>query len=245
MLRVDLEPEPEPAAPPGRANAIVEVALVLLVVFGPAVLAAGRDVVRGIFGWPVTPSPALIPFPDHLANQVFALVYWSVLAAPAALALLLLFRAGARPRDLGLWRPRWRDLLAAVVLVVGIGIVSGLGSLVLHLFHNTGVLHGTPLLGASPLDLVLRSLNAGVLEESVVLGYLVTRLELAGVSTPKAAAVSVAARTSYHLYYGTGALIPLLFGVLVTLYFVRFRRLLPVVAAHAAWDMLVSLPSAV
>jgi membrane protease YdiL (CAAX protease family) len=46
---------------------------------------------------------------------------------------------------------------------------------------------------------------AGILEEVVVLGYLVRRLEQRGMNPTAIVVIAVLIRVSYHLYYGWGA----------------------------------------
>lgn len=234
------QPATADTVPPSRGRAFAEVALVLLITFGGSTLSAITDLLRGIFGLPIPPSSALAPFPADWANLAFDAAYWLLHLAPAALALFLLLQAGAQPRDLGLWRPRWRDLFGALGLLLASLLVAGLQLLFMRVTQNQGVFHGTALRGSTLWDDLLRSLNAGVLEECVVLGYVVTRLERAGVSTTSAAIFSLAVRTSYHLYYGTAVVGPFLGGLVFTLFFVRFRRLLPVIGAHVLYDSLVS-----
>ena len=75
-------------------------------------------------------------------------------------------------------------------------------------------------------------------EETVVLGYMVTRLQQVG--TPALAAIGVSAvlRGSYHLYQGWGGFTGnLLMGLLFGLVFLRWRRTWPMVIAHTLLDV--------
>ena len=86
--------------------------------------------------------------------------------------------------------------------------------------------------------LLLDGLQNGVLEEIVVLGYLLTRLDQLGWRPGRAIAVSALLRGSYHLYQGFGgflgnAAMGLIFGVL----FRRWRRVTPMIIAHSLIDM--------
>jgi membrane protease YdiL (CAAX protease family) len=51
-----------------------------------------------------------------------------------------------------------------------------------------------------------------VAEETLVSGYLLTRLEQLGWSPRRALALSLTLRTSYHVYYGPGFLLTIPFG---------------------------------
>ena len=214
------------------------------VTFGGSILVAVRDLVRGAVGVSAPPSRSLVPFTNMWLNQGYDALSWAVATAPVLLAAYLLYQAGVRPRDLGLWRPRWRDGLAVVGLLAGIIVISiGVAAFERTIGHQ-GEFRGPAVVGFTALNAVLRSFNAGILEETVVLAYVVLRLERAGVKPLFAAGASLGVRTSYHLYYGSGVISPVLFGLLMTAYFLRSRRLLPVVFAHSIWDLWLSLPSA-
>jgi membrane protease YdiL (CAAX protease family) len=79
--------------------------------------------------------------------------------------------------------------------------------------------------------------GAAVLEEVIVLGYLVTRLQQVG-WTPVAAVVgSALLRGGYHLYQGWGGFLGnLLMGLLFGFLFLRWRRTWPFVIAHLLLD---------
>ncbi len=85
--------------------------------------------------------------------------------------------------------------------------------------------------------LVLYAVQNGVLEEILVIGYLLTRLEQLEVPAWLAIVVSALLRGTYHLYQGFGpffgnAVMGLAFGVL----FLRWRRVTPFIVAHALID---------
>ncbi len=95
----------------------------------------------------------------------------------------------------------------------------------------------------TPLDLVLVVLgsviNAGR-EEFAMRGYLIPRLEQAGLPTGSAVVLSSLLFASYHLYQGTYAFVVILAtGLLFGFAFARFRRLWPLVIAHAVWDIVL------
>jgi len=71
-------------------------------------------------------------------------------------------------------------------------------------------------------------------EEIVVLGFLVRRLEQRGLRPAAVLVTAALVRISYH--YGWGAL-PILAWVLASvLVYRRYRRLGPFIAVHAFWD---------
>ena len=81
--------------------------------------------------------------------------------------------------------------------------------------------------------LLLSALQDGILEEVLVVGYLISRLRLLGVSPATAVAISAVLRGSYHLFQGFGpffgnAIMGVIFGVL----FLRWKRTNPMIIAH-------------
>jgi membrane protease YdiL (CAAX protease family) len=87
--------------------------------------------------------------------------------------------------------------------------------------------------------LVLNAVEAGVVEEVVVLGYLVTRLRQLSWSPATAIGTSALVRASYHLYQGWGGFVGnLVMGLLFGVLFLRWRRRTwPFVVAHALLDI--------
>ena len=75
-------------------------------------------------------------------------------------------------------------------------------------------------------------------EELIVRGFLITEMEHSYKSTGLAVFVSVFLQSSYHLYQGLpAALIHASTFLLFSIYFVRTRRILPVVMAHMFLDV--------
>jgi membrane protease YdiL (CAAX protease family) len=92
------------------------------------------------------------------------------------------------------------------------------------------------------LVLVLAAAANGVQEEIIVVGYLLTRLREVGWRTWQAVALSAALRGSYHLYQGFGACIGnAIMGVVFALFFVRTRRVVPLIMAHTLLDVVAYL----
>ncbi len=140
------------------------------------------------------------PYVD-LAYQLIVVV---ALSLPALLAIHLA-RRDSSWRDIGFRRSRvgW-----AIVAGVGIAAVIGFGGLGLYLGSRA---LGTSLeVQPSTLSdvwwripvLVLSAAANSFLEEVVVVGYLLRRLDQLGVSPGPAAAISAVLRSSYHVYQG-------------------------------------------
>jgi membrane protease YdiL (CAAX protease family) len=171
----------------------------------------------------------------QLIGIFFALV-------PALLALHLLSRdpGGARS-TLGIDRRRpGFDALSGAALAALIGI-PGLGLYLAARALNinaTVIPAGLPHVWWSVPVLVLSAIQNAVLEEVVVVGYLVTRLRQLDWPLPAVIAASAVLRGSYHLYQGFGAFIGnAVMGVVFVLFFRRTRRLAPLIVAHTILDV--------
>jgi membrane protease YdiL (CAAX protease family) len=160
--------------------------------------------------------------------------------APVLLVFYLLARNGEGPSSIGVDRSQpGKDLLRGVALAALIG-GSGLG---LYLaayklgFNVNVVAENLPDIWWRFPVLVLSALQNGLLEEVLVIGYLLTRLRRLGVSPYWAVAIAAVLRGSYHLYQGFGgfagnAVMGVIFGVL----FLRWRRATPMIIAHTLID---------
>lgn len=161
---------------------------------------------------------------------------------PALLAIYLLGRTdppAQRTIGFDLRRPGF-DLGGGALLALVIGI-PGLGLyLAAHALGVNATVVPTDLAAhwwTTPI-LVLAAAENAVVEEVVVLGYLLRRLERIGWSAPAAIAVSAVLRGSYHLYQGFGGFLGnLVMGVIFALIFRRVRRVGPLVVAHTLLDV--------
>jgi membrane protease YdiL (CAAX protease family) len=160
--------------------------------------------------------------------------------APVLLVFYLLARAGEGPSSIGVDASQpGRDLARGAGLAALIG-GSGLG-LYLIAFHLgvelNVVAEGLPDIWWRIPVLLLSAFQNAALEEVVVLGYLMSRLEKLGVRPSLAIAISAAIRGSYHLYQGIGAffgnaVMGAIFGVLYR----RWGRVTPMIIAHFLID---------
>jgi uncharacterized protein len=69
--------------------------------------------------------------------------------------------------------------------------------------------------------------------------YFLTRLEQLGWSPRRALLLSLALRTSYHVYYGIGFIFTVPFGYFVTRSFQKNRRLTRPIVAHFLFDAIL------
>ncbi len=160
--------------------------------------------------------------------------------APVALVLYLLARSGESASAIGLdARAPGRDAVRAMALAA---LVGGTGlALYLAAFHlglNLNVVpEQLPAVWWRIPVLIAAAAQNGILEETVVLGYLLHRLGQLGVPAGRAIAASALVRGSYHLYQGFGgfvgnAAMGVIFGVLYR----RWGRVTPLVLAHTLID---------
>jgi membrane protease YdiL (CAAX protease family) len=161
-------------------------------------------------------------------------------AAPVLLVFYLLARNGEGPSAIGvdLTQPR-RDLLRGAGLAAVIG-GSGLG--LYFLAYKSGialniVAENLPDIWWRIPVLLMSALQNGLLEEVVVLGYLLTRLRQLGVRPERAIFISAVVRGSYHLYQGLGGFFGnAVMGVIFATLFLRWRRASPMIIAHTLID---------
>jgi len=186
----------------------------------------------------LNPSLSTRPYLDltyQLLNIGFALV-------PVALALYLLSDRGRRATQrIGLDAARpGRDLGVGLLLAAAVGI-PGLGVYAAGRF--LGVTVEVQAAGLAPYwwavpVLVLAALQNAMVEEVVVVGYLVERLTQLRWGVPGILAASALLRGAYHLYQGPGMAIGnAVMGLLFTSYYLRRRRVMPLVIAHTALDV--------
>ncbi|MFF2345401.1 CPBP family intramembrane glutamic endopeptidase [Pseudarthrobacter sp. NPDC058119] len=131
-------------------------------------------------------------------------------------------------------------------LLQGLGLAALIGIPSLGLYAAGRALGITTAIIPSALDaywwtvpvLILSAMRHAVLEEVIVVGYLLDRFGKFGWSTPLAIAVSSVLRGSYHLYQGFGPFIGnAVMGVVFAWLYTRTKRVMPLVIAHALLDI--------
>jgi membrane protease YdiL (CAAX protease family) len=232
------DPRPPFAALPGRRVLRDEVLLVLFLSLAASALYAIVDILSAPIRGVEAPLFANVGLVYQLLNLATSLV-------PVALVLHLLHRSGESAASIGLDATRpWADLrwgvgLAALVGGVGVGIyvlAVGLGvNRTVIPIPPTGHWWTIPLL-------LLAAARSGLLEEVIVCGYLLRRLDQLGWSPAKALWSSALLRGAYHLYQGFGGFfgnlaLGLLFG---RIYQLRGRTA-PLVIAHFLIDAAAGL----
>ncbi|MGW1540565.1 CPBP family intramembrane glutamic endopeptidase [Streptomyces sp. NPDC002309] len=173
-----------------------------------------------------------------LAWQLFGI---TAALIPVALVAHFLMREGRSLRTLGFDRSRpWSDLgrgavVAAVIGSTGIAFylaARGLG------FNLTVVPEALPEVWWKFPVLILSALQNSIVEEVIVVGYLLRRLDQLGWSPGASLAAASVLRGSYHLYQGIGGFIGnMVMGVVFVLLYRRWGRVGPLVVAHSLLDI--------
>lgn len=233
---------------PGRRRMLLIELLIVMAVFPlPFVLNAVAALVTAIVDPKQTEArfPVVITGHELLSLPFDVLLYGIQLAAPA-LVLYLLWRNGEGAASIGLTvdRPRLKGDAALLLPVFAAAFFGPLG--VLQVILATAGVHGfNPSTTGVPhiyaVVALVAGVQAGIVEEIVVLGYLVRRLEQLGLRSGPLIAVAVLVRVSYHLYYGAAVIAFIVWAAVSVILYRRFRRLWPFIVVHILWDVTVGL----
>jgi membrane protease YdiL (CAAX protease family) len=178
-----------------------------------------------------------------LAWQLFGI---SLALVPVLLVGYLLVRERADGRGPGLAvigfdlrRPRF-DLAWGAAVAAAIG---GSGLLLYLIAQSAGanltvVPESLPDIWWKYPVLIASAVQNSVVEEVIVVGYLLRRLTQLGWTAPAALLASSVLRGSYHLYQGIGGFFGnLVMGVIFVWLYRRWGRVMPLVVAHALIDI--------
>ena len=231
---------PVPVAELSRRGLVLETWFVQLAFLVPSVLAAVDLFAAHTGGAAITRFPTIVANP--VANLILGVVTYLEVAAVVPLALLLLSRTRQPPAALGLTRPTWRaDVRPGLGLAAsGFGVAYAATIALTALVGRHSKLFDQVPPGHVPHYYVIYGLAVSavtaITEETLVSGYLLTRLEQLGWSPRWALLLSLTLRTSYHVYYGLGFLLTIPLGYFVTRSFQKHRRLARPIAAHFLYD---------
>ncbi|WP_046468171.1 CPBP family intramembrane glutamic endopeptidase [Allosalinactinospora lopnorensis] len=175
-----------------------------------------------------------------LTWQLFSVIF---AMAPVVLVLYLLHRSSESAKTVGFdVRRPGGDLVNGA----GLAAVIGAGGLLVYLVSWQLGLNTT--VSPSGLNehwwqlpvLLLQAVKNGVLEEVIVVGYLMLRLGQLGWSPVRAALTSALLRATYHLYQGVGMFVGnLVMGLVFCWFYHRYGRVMPLVVAHSLIDIVV------
>ncbi|MFI8966869.1 CPBP family intramembrane glutamic endopeptidase [Streptomyces sp. NPDC053493] len=182
-----------------------------------------------------------------LAWQLFGI---ATALVPVALVAHLLLREGLAARALpaarglrviGFDRGRpWPDLGRGALVAAGIGSAGLAFYLAARAsgFNLTVVPESLPDVWWKYPVLILSAIQNAVVEEVIVVGYLLRRLDGLGWSPKASLAASSVLRGSYHLYQGVGGFVGnMVMGVVFVWLYRRWGRVGPLVVAHALLDI--------
>lgn len=231
-----------PRDAPGRRTLFWETWFVQLAFLLPSVVSAIDMLAAHLTG-----AGSLNFFPQVIRghpveNLILGGLSYLPVGAMVPLALLLLARTGQRPAFLGLGDRQWpRDLLPGLgIAAAGYGTTFALSAVLSPLLASQHGLISQLTIGRVPVYYLaygfLVAAVTAISEETLVNGYLLTRLDQLGWRPGRALLFSLALRTSYHLYYGLGLVFTIPFGLYATLSFQRRRRLGRPIFAHFLYD---------
>jgi membrane protease YdiL (CAAX protease family) len=178
--------------------------------------------------------------PNNWLDLILQLVAIAEDLMPVVLVFYLMARSGEQPSAMGLdAREPGRDLLRGAILAAIIG-GAGLG-LYLAAYHLGVELNVVPeslpaVWWRIPV-LLLSAAHDGILEEILVIGYLLRRLDQLGWTPWKAIIFAAVLRGSYHLYQGVGAFVGnAVMGIIFGYLYRRWGRVTPLIIAHTLID---------
>jgi membrane protease YdiL (CAAX protease family) len=150
-------------------------------------------------------------------------------------------RRGIKPSWLGFSWPRRRDghLGAAQSLRIGVWAIAALlagGAITSAVAMGNKLGQPAHQDAAYLVYTVAASLTAGIVEETVVLAFVVTTLRQARRPTAEILLVAVLLRCSYHDYYGLGVIGIAVWAAVFVWLFLRTGSVLPLIVVHVLWD---------
>ncbi|WP_019856028.1 CPBP family intramembrane glutamic endopeptidase [Actinopolyspora mortivallis] len=243
-------PEPEPGTAGQSRGAIgVELSIVFAVTLGVAGLQSLLTLVDALLrtssldqqAVSINAPAATVGLVD-LARQLTGILR---LFAWGALGVYLLWLSGISPARIGLRRKGFTgDLargagLAALIGVPGLGLYLAAHAAGLNLAVQPSTLDEA--WWRAPV-LVLSALGNSFAEETLVVGYLLTRLRALGLGENRALWISAVLRGSYHLYQGFGGFVGnVVMGLVYGRVWQRTNRLWALVVGHALIDVVAFL----
>lgn len=232
---------------PSRRRLSAEVLIVLGLSLGYSAITAALRLIERYLAEPAIGDQTTVLNPSRseldlidLLLQISRQIY---LVMPAILAIYLLSIGGRNAlRRLGLTGGGrgaltdfgWGLVLAAMIGLPGLGLYAFGRAIGQSVRINTS---GLPDTWWAVTVLLLSAAVAGILEETVVVGYLMERLREIGWSVPAAIVASALLRGAYHLYQGWPmALGNVAMGLVFAWWYHRTGRLGPLIFAHWTLD---------
>ena len=227
-----------------RTALVVEIVLVLLLSLGRSAVYAVVNFVAALTQGPLSEQRAVMNrslAPDRpWLDLVYQLLSIFFAVVPIALAAYLLVLRGG---SLRLW---WSRRHLGLDAGRGAVVAAAVGSVGLVFYLVTYAVGLNLAVVAQDLSdvwwrypvLVLAAIENAAVEELILLGFVLLRLEQLGVRSRTAVVVVAVLRGTYHLYQGVGGFAGnLVMGLLFGWLFLRWRRVAPFVVAHTLLDV--------
>jgi membrane protease YdiL (CAAX protease family) len=191
---------------------------------------------RPIRGSKVSLNSTAVAWPDGLRQ----LISIAVGVMPVLLIGFLLQQRNEDWADIGIDRTQpARDVTQGVLIgaaIGGFGLLLYLAAFRLGFSRAVIPVSGDGVWWQIPI-LMLSALRFGLLEETVVVGYLLRRLDQLGWGAWPATIATALLRGSYHLYQGYGAFVGnFVMGILFARWRLSGRRTVPLIVAHTLID---------
>jgi membrane protease YdiL (CAAX protease family) len=154
-------------------------------------------------------------------------------------------RQGRTWKDIG-WKLELADVPRALGLLIAANVITYLLLVPVQYFYRTysghfmapKSLHSMFGFGISSLSIAFICLNP-FFEELIVRAYTMSEVMNLGGNRGLAVIVSVVVQMSYHIYQGVASVLALtLLFTAFSIYFIRTRRIVPVILAHLCLDLL-------
>ena len=160
-------------------------------------------------------------------------------AVAVVLVVLLCSRRSVSTADLGLRLPRRLDgrfAAGATTRILAWAIFAQVAGAIPNVLLQTGHLPTSKPSAPELFFGVAASVQAGIVEEIVVLGFVVVTLRQARRPLWEITLVALVLRGSYHIYYGPGVVGILLWAALFYWIYLRTQTLIPLIVTHSVWD---------
>lgn len=198
---------------------------------------------------------ALAAYETHWLMRGDVLWRWVVITPSVVLTLLVLDRHGITPGQIGLRRRRDAADAEAARSAVEWGMYAQAATLTFGMIMLDVALHLDPGMRAargqgdplppfglwSVVKIALMSLSAGIGEEMVLTALLVTVMLGAGQARWRWLLLAAVLRVPFHLWAGLFGFRVVVFAAVNAAIFARTRRILPIIAVHTVYDLLVAL----
>jgi membrane protease YdiL (CAAX protease family) len=125
--------------------------------------------------------------------------------------------------------------------LVGLGLAAAIAVAAIAFWNVLGLIGLSPPESKvtdgpfSPVSLVAVSVLNPIFEEGFLNGYVVTALKR-GTTLSVTAGVSLGIRALTHVYQGLGIIFIIIFGTVLTVWYIRHGRLWPLIVAHVLYD---------